>query len=182
MAKVALIVRTKIEFAAIRLRRSTIRGIEVSSAGAKIAVAVAIPKLIAYTSGTLAVAVVGATKMNGDGPDRPNHVRGEHDQLRVAALDEDAAERAEQHGRHEEGEDQDRDGGIGARRPPNGRHQRGEDHVARQLAQRLGGPEVDEGAVLEDGPGAGEVARAVGGQVHVRHRSRGLRGRGRDSR
>ena len=46
MAKVALIVRTKIEFAAMRLRRSTIRGIEVSSAGAKIAVAVAIPKLI----------------------------------------------------------------------------------------------------------------------------------------
>ena len=46
MAKVALIVRTKIELAAIRLRRSTMRGIAVSSAGAKIAVAVAIPKLM----------------------------------------------------------------------------------------------------------------------------------------
>ena len=46
MAKVALMVRTKIELAAIRCRRSTIRGIEVSSAGAKTAVAVAIRKLI----------------------------------------------------------------------------------------------------------------------------------------
>ena len=47
MAKVALMVRMKIELAAIRLRRSTMRGIAVSSAGAKTAVAVAITKLIA---------------------------------------------------------------------------------------------------------------------------------------
>ncbi len=64
MAKVALIVRMKIELAAIRFRRSTIRGIEVSSAGANTAVAVAIAKLMRYTSGTIAVLVVGATKMN----------------------------------------------------------------------------------------------------------------------
>ena len=46
--------------------------------------------------------------MNRIVPTRPNDVRGEHDHLRVAALDQDAAERAEQHRRHEEGEDQDR--------------------------------------------------------------------------
>ncbi len=68
MAKVALMVSTKIELAAIRWRRSTIRGIDVSSAGAKIAVAVATPKLMRYTSGTLALAVVGATKMNATMP------------------------------------------------------------------------------------------------------------------
>ncbi len=46
MANVALIVSTKIELAAIRLRRSTMRGIDVSSAGAKMAVAVPTMKLM----------------------------------------------------------------------------------------------------------------------------------------
>ena len=46
MAKVALMVSTKVELAAISCRRSTSRGIAVSSAGTKTAVAVAIPKLM----------------------------------------------------------------------------------------------------------------------------------------
>ncbi len=46
IANVALIVSTKIELAAMRWRRSTMRGMAVSSAGAKTAVAVAIPKLM----------------------------------------------------------------------------------------------------------------------------------------
>ena len=113
MAKVALMVSTKIEFAAIRLRRSTIRGMEVSSAGAKTAVAVAIPKLMRYTSGTLARVGVRGHEDEGDDAHGPHDVRGKHDDLRVAALDQDAAERAEQDGRHEEREQQDGDGRIG---------------------------------------------------------------------
>ena len=76
----------------------------VSSAGAKNAVTVAMKRLITRIS-----ADVAADEDEEDDAAGPQEVRGEHDQAGVAALDEDAGDRAEGDRRHQEGQDQDRD-------------------------------------------------------------------------
>ena len=168
IAKVALIVRTKTELAAMRWRRSTMRGMDVSSAGAKTAVIVATKQVDDHDQDAPWL----AHEDEEDDARGPEDVRREHDQLRIgcapraprpAALKATAGKRKVRIRT-----------AFAVFEPvasTDGRHQRREHHVARQLAEELRGPQRDEARLRKTLPGPGQVAlsRSSGGQVSVRH-------------
>ena len=93
-----------------------------------------------------------------DDGDAAQDVRRDEDEPPVDAVDVDAGDRREQHGRDEERQDQQADGrvGLGLRHDD---RQPEQDHVAADLGRGLRQPEAEERRVPED------RERALGGRV-----------------
>ena len=95
-----------------------------------------------------------------DAGDTAQHVRRDQHEPAVDPVDVDPGDRGEQHGRHEERQDQQADGGVRVVLGDDDR-QPEEDHVAADLGRGLGQPEAQERRVPEDGERA--LARTLFG-------------------
>ena len=86
----------------------------------------------------------------------------------VDPVDVDAGDRGQEHGRDEERQDQQRVGGVRARRIPHDQDQGEQHHVAADLGDELRQPEPQEVAVLEDLEGARLLGDRCLGDGHGR--------------
>ena len=157
IANAALRVSVKTPFAASSCRRGTTSGIIAASAGAKNTVTVETKMLSSRMSAKLSP----DEEQRGD-RDAAQDVRHDEHEPPVDPVDVDAGDGAEQHGRHEERQDEQADRGVRLRLGDDD-GQAEQDHVAADLGRRLRQPEAQERSVAEDGEGA-LGPRVVGGR------------------
>ncbi len=100
---------------------------------------------------------VVADEEQADDREATQDVRGDEDEPPIDPVDVDAGHRREQHGRHQERQDEQADRGVRLRRRHDDR-QAEQHHVAADLGRRLRQPETQERGVAEDRQRALRVA------------------------
>ena len=93
---------------------------------------------------------VGARQVQRDERGAAQQVGRDEDDPPVDAVHVDAGDGREQHGGHEERQDEQADGGVRLRRVEDDDRQPEQHHVAADLGRRLRQPESEEAAVAED--------------------------------